>query len=150
MLHHDAPVRRERAGPQERLDHARDGADRGVGRVHEDEVVGLRRGRGHCTFHRQGDDLRLALEPERLEVLTEGGERRASVLDERGARGAAGEGLDPEGAGAGVQVEHGGAVEVAERREERLAHPIARGPRGHPPRGREPAAAEAAGDHAHG
>ena len=51
-------------------------------------------------------------------------------FDEHGLGGSAAHGLEAEGARAGIQVEHGRAVDgVArlERREDRLAHPVARG-----------------------
>ena len=98
---------------------------------------------------RPRDDVRGALEAEGSEVLPQRGERGAGALDERRARRPAGEGLDAERAGAGVEIEHPGAADVAERREERLAHAVARGTRRPPAGGHQPAAAEAAGDHAH-
>lgn len=54
----------------------------------------------------------------------------APPFDQIGAASAAAERLQPQGAGAGVQIEHSGVIdgtERLERSEERLPHPIARG-----------------------
>ena len=71
------------------------------------------------------------------------------ALDEHDPLGPARQRLDAERAGAGEQVEHPRPLQLAEHREQRLAHALRRRPRGPAPRRLEPPAPETPGDHAH-
>jgi hypothetical protein len=65
--------------------------------------------------------------PERVEVGLQRGRRPAVLLDEHRPLGAARQRLDPERAGARVQVEHrapASAPAASSDREQRLAHPV--------------------------
>ena len=94
------------------------------------------------------DQLGPGAEAEALDVA----ERRPGVsIDEHRAGGAARERLDPEGTGAAVEVEDGGADDdpLAQRREDRLADAV--GGRAHLPATRrdQAPAAKLSGDHPH-
>src|SRR5262249_41492720 len=73
-------------------------------------------------------------------------------FDERAPGGAARQRLDPEGAGAGEQIDDDRAVEldlVRQRVEHGLADLVGGGPRGQPLGRQEPPPAQLAGDHPH-
>ena len=65
-------------------------------------------------------------EPQRAEVLAQHVQHAGVALDEHRALGAARERLDPQRPGAGEQVEHPRPWQLAEHREQRLAHALGR------------------------
>src|SRR5262249_27675825 len=84
-----------------------------------------------------------------LDIAVQDRGRRPIGLDERDVAGTTRERLQPYRAGAGVEVEHLGAVQVeqpAERTEQRLARPVGRGP-GAPRRDEKPAPLGRAGNY---
>src|SRR5215218_752911 len=92
----------------------------------------------------------LGIGSEGIEVAAQRGERPPVPLDEERRRRPARQCLDPERAGARVEVEHARAGHVAENREERLAHAIRGGARAGALRRMQPATLERAGDDPHG
>jgi hypothetical protein len=92
-------------------------------------------------------------EPGRFQVGADGLHRGPVVLDEGGVGRAPAQGLDAEGAGAGEQVEDGGALQAdvgLEGVEDRLPHEVGRRAGGLPLGGDEAASPRDAGHHAHG
>ncbi len=121
--------------------------------------IGERRiAEGNVRTHRPGeegqgvraDDGRAVGEAGRLEVLPQRRDRPRRLLDERRARSAARQRLDPQGPGAGEQVEDQRVGELRlEDPEQRFADPVGRRA-GCPALGHdEPAALGLAGDHPH-
>src|SRR4029079_12035442 len=100
------------------------------------------------------EDARAPGQAESLDVAADRSARRHRFLDEERVGGAAREGLEAEGAGAGEKVEHARALDrvavgVREDVEDRLAQAIGRRPRV-APRGRgERPAANLTADDAH-
>ena len=122
-----------------------------------------RRPRTGPRFEEGSLDLRVEEEelgayPEGACVLADGGDGIAPVLDEDGGGGAPGEGLEREGARAGVEIEDAGALPFVvvtdeaigdEHREEGLADAIGGRPCGHPTWGVEGAGPPASAGDAH-
>ena len=121
-----------------------------VRRVEQDEVV-VTTGDGLVADDRE----RVAVEDERtrdaecLEVRADHGAGGAVGLGEDAPPGAAGERLEPERAGARVEVEDGRVVDRADEVEERLAHAISCRPRVRPPGRRDPASPVCSRDDPH-
>jgi len=128
----------------------------GVGRVDEDEIEWWVRGlvAGSEFFEGaksvQRKNLRPAGDGEGCEVATNQDCGGGMVFDEDDFEGAAAEGFDANGAGAGEDIEEAGARDVgAEDVEEGFAKTVAGGAEGVALEGFEDAAAEFTGDDAH-
>ena len=78
-----------------------------VGGIEEDEVKRFGRGGGNPVFHRGFENGKVVAEC--LQVVAQGFGGAVMVLDEEGGLGAAAEGLDAIGAGAGKEIEEAGA-----------------------------------------
>ncbi len=120
-----------------------------IGGVDEDEVeprrVRLRRGASQRPTSARTSSTR-SPRP-RLRTLPSAG---ASVAVDQGrVGGAARDRLDRQRPGAAVEVEDAGALDVAERREDRLAHAVGGRPHLPAPRRDEPAPPQLSGDHPH-
>jgi len=85
-----------------------------VGGIEEDEVKRFGRGGGNPVFHRGFENGKVVAEC--LQVVAQGFGGAVMVLDEEGGLGAAAEGLDAIGAGAGKEIEDAG-----------VRHPVAQG-----------------------
>ena len=128
----------------------------GVGRVYESEIEwGVGRFVLVGDFLEgaegvEGEDLRAAGDCEGCEVATNQDCGGGMVFDEDDFEGAAAEGFDANGAGAGEDIEEAGARDVgAEDVEEGFAKTVAGGAEGVALEGFEDAAAEFTGDDAH-
>jgi hypothetical protein len=128
----------------------------GVGRVDEDEIEwGVGRPVLVGDFLEsaegvEGEDLRAAGDREGCEVATDQDSGGGVVFDEDGFEGAAAEGFDANGAGAGEDIEETGARDVGTKDvKEGFAKTVAGGAEGVAFEGFEDAAAIFAGDDAH-
>ena len=128
----------------------------GVGRVDENEIEWRVRGlvAGGDLLEGaegvEGEDLRSAGDCERFEIAADERGGGGVIFDEDGFDGAAAEGFDSNGAGAGEDVEETRAGDVgAEDVEESFAEAVASGTEGVASEGFEDAAAVFAGDDAH-
>ena len=127
MLHTE--YRRERSLQPER--HQPLGVAAGVWRIRNDEIVaGLaeRLGETDCILAMNRHSV---CRTKCLEIASEDGERPRHFLHEINRRGAAGQALEPECAGAGKKVEHPGSGDVhLENAHPRLSHAVEGGAHG--------------------
>jgi hypothetical protein len=134
MFEHEQPVGREQGAIDEGGEGAggRAALDEIVGRVDEDQVECVEGDDlGGAALDGGGDEAAAGGDAEGGDVLRDGVLRLAAALDEDRRGGAAREGLEPQRAGAGVEIEHAGVGDdFGEAGEDNLAYAVLRGAQG--------------------